>query len=152
MDKDKIPKKFGVNQTKMDMCSRVLAAFMGPDGSAEALTWKELLNRAKISKASLSKYLVVLFEENFIKSEGRVVNHKIVDFYMLQEPDSGAFYSADLIGESTEAVRILLTKDTGHPIEVQRGVLRRTGKKEKGKAKENFVRTGPILKHETSKD
>jgi hypothetical protein len=119
------------------------------DEFSEQLTWNQLKERSGLLKSTFSKYVIRLIEEEYIKVEGRVVNHKLVNFYSLVHPEFGATYVLNSIEKPTEAVQFVIYKkppnDELHLNEprVRFGTLRRLKKKGKGKVKETFVKTGP---------
>jgi DNA-binding transcriptional ArsR family regulator len=111
----------------------ILHSFMARNGEMKARTWNELAKLSGLSKGALSKHLVVLFKEGYVKGEMRVVNDRLVVFYMLTHPELGTSYSL----REDDGLRIKLTlakDDKGRKILVKArtGVLRRTGKS-KGK-------------------
>jgi DNA-binding Lrp family transcriptional regulator len=120
---------------------------MNRQGQFEARTWNEIKERSGLSKGAMSKYLPTLFEEGYIKGEVRVVNHRLVNFYLLAHPEVGTTYEItekDPTGED----RIYLSKDPKNrkiPQFAQCGVRRRSRKTAKGNEKMVFRRTGPRL-------
>jgi DNA-binding transcriptional ArsR family regulator len=112
---------------------RILGAFMARNGKMRACTWNELRRLSGLSKGALSKHLVVLFREGYVKGEVRVVNYRLVVFYMLAHPELGTSYC--LREDDGVRVQLALSKDDkGRKVLVRArtGVLRRTGKS-KGK-------------------
>lgn len=136
------------NQEKWETGARILRAFMNRQGQYEALTWNQIRERSGLSKGAVSKHLVKLFEEEYVKGEVRVVDRQLVNFYFLAKPELGTSYGITEKGPSD--VRFYSPKDSkerGIPAMVREGVLRRSGKA-RGRV---FRRTGPDILIDTKK-
>lgn len=93
----------------------------------------------------MSKHLVKLFEEGYVKSEGRAVDHQLVNFYFLANPELGTSYG--ITEKASEKISFGTTGSKGRkvPVVVQERISRRSRKTGKGEQKIVFRRTGPDM-------
>lgn len=134
-------------QRKWEAGAGILCSFMNRQGQFEVRTWNEIKERSGLSKGALSKYLPTLIEEGYVKGEVRVVNHRLVNFYLLARPEWGTTYQITE-KDPTQEIRTYFSRNSNNlriPRFAQCCVRRRSGKTTKSGEKMVFCRTGPWL-------
>jgi len=121
----------------------VLSAFMNKDGSYEAVTWNQILERSKLSKGALSKYLPKLIEQGYVRGEVRVIDGKLINYYFLANPQFGTSYGMEE-QDQNERTRVYIN-EYKKPVFAQILVKRSSRKVGKGENKKIW-RAGPLIR------